>query len=110
MDHPRKSALLGQEAVSVPSAEDQVRFLSNLQRLLAEGQFVASYKYALLLALADIAVEQGDDTDAALITPTALIAEKFIQYYWRQTVPYVPRKSSGAVARILRQNTGQIGR
>jgi 5-methylcytosine-specific restriction endonuclease McrA len=93
--------------VSTPSAEDQVRFLSNLQRLLAEGQFVASYKYALLLALADIAVEQGDDTDAGLITPTALIAEKFIHYYWRQTVPYVPRKSSGAASRILRQNTGR---
>jgi 5-methylcytosine-specific restriction endonuclease McrA len=93
--------------VNTPSAEDQVRFLSKIQRLLAEGQFVASYKYALLLALADIAVEQGDDTDAALKIPTALIAEKFIQYYWRQTVPYVPRKSSGAAARILRQNTGR---
>jgi 5-methylcytosine-specific restriction endonuclease McrA len=93
--------------VNTPSAEDQVRFLSNLQRLLAEGQFVASYKYALLLALADIAVEQGDDTDAALKIPTALIAEKFIHYYWRQTVPYIPRKSSGAAARILRQNTGR---
>lgn len=93
--------------MNTPSAEDQVRFLSNLQRLLAEGQFVASYKYALLLALSDIAVEQGDDTDAPLKVPTALIAEKFIHYYWRQTVPYVPRKSSGAASRILRQNTGR---
>ena len=93
--------------MNTPSAADQVRFLSNLQRLLAEGQFVASYKYALLLALADIAVEQGDDTDAALKIPTALIAEKFICSYWRQTVPYVPRKSSGVAARILRQNTNR---
>jgi hypothetical protein len=93
--------------VNTPSAEDQVRFLSNLQRLLAEGQFVATYKYALLLALADLAVEQGDDTDATLKIPTALIAEKFIHYYWRQTVPYVPRQGSGSTARILRQNTAR---
>jgi hypothetical protein len=84
-----------------------IRSLSNLQRLLSEGQFVATYKYALLLALADIAVEQGGDTDAALNIPTALIAEKFICSYWRQTVPYVPRKSSGTAARILRQNTNR---
>jgi hypothetical protein len=89
----------------MPSAEDQVRFLSNLQRLLAEGQFVATYKYALLLALADLAVEQGDDTDAIVKIPTALIAEKFIHYYWRQTVPYVARH--GSAARILRQNTSR---
>lgn len=93
--------------MNAPSAEDQVRFLSNLQRLLAEGQFVATYKYALLLRLADLAVEQGDDTDATLKIPTALIAEKFIHYYWRQTVPYVPRKSRGSTARILRQNTAR---
>jgi 5-methylcytosine-specific restriction endonuclease McrA len=93
--------------VNTPSAEDQVRFLSNLQRLLAEGQFVATYKYALLLALADLAVEQGDDTDATLKIPTALIAEKFIHYYWRQTVPYVARQAGRSASRILRQNTGR---
>src|SRR5207244_12058454 len=30
--------------------------------------------------------------------------EKFIDYYWRQTVPYIPRASAGG---ILRQNTGR---
>jgi hypothetical protein len=40
-----------------PSAEAQVAFLANIQRILSEGQFTATYKYALLLALADIAVE-----------------------------------------------------
>ena len=50
-----------------PTAEEQLKFLTNLQRLLAEGQFVATYKYALLLALADIAVESGDDSGNPLI-------------------------------------------
>jgi hypothetical protein len=35
-----------------PIPEQQIAFLSNLQRLLDEGQFVASYKFALLLFLA----------------------------------------------------------
>ena len=36
------------------------------QRLLEEGSFTASYKYALLVALADLAVEKGDGTSAEL--------------------------------------------
>ena len=60
--------------MSEPTAEQQLKFLTNLQRLLAEGQFVATYKYALLLALADIAIESvrvgyhrvlGENRDAA---------------------------------------------
>ena len=62
-----------------PSPQDQIKFLTDIQRLIADGQFVASYKYALLLALADLAVEGGDTADETL--PTRRIAEKFIQYY-----------------------------
>jgi hypothetical protein len=46
----------------VPPPEEQVQFLRNLQRLLAEGLFIASYKFALVHALADFAVLNGDDT------------------------------------------------
>src|SRR5262245_55644589 len=87
-----------------PTAEYQVQFLINIQRLLTEGQFVATYKYALLLALADIAVESGDDSGDPLAVPTKRIAEKFIEYYWRQAIPYIPRNLQGG---ILRQNTGR---
>ena len=86
-----------------PSSDDQIRFLVSLQRLLDEGLFVASYKFALLLALADLSIEAGDDSGAALPITTKQIAGKFIQYYWRQTVPY----ASAAEARVLQQNTGQ---
>ena len=48
------------------SDEQQIRFLVNLQRLPDEGQFTASYKYALLLALADLSIEKGDDSGAPL--------------------------------------------
>jgi hypothetical protein len=71
-----------------PSPEEQIGFLVNLQRLLDEGLFVASYKFALLLALADLSIEKGDDSGAPLPLDAAQIAEKFIVYYWRQAVPY----------------------
>lgn len=90
---------------AVPSAEEQVQFLLNLQRLLAEGDFVATYKHALLLSIADVCVERGDDTGTRLKITAAELAERFIGYYWRQALPYRPlgRDHTGAV---LKQNTG----
>ena len=61
-----------------PTADEQIAFLVKLQRLLDEGLFVASYKFALLLALADLSVENGDDSGAALVLSVEMIAEKFI--------------------------------
>src|SRR5436190_21325670 len=85
----------------LPSPQDQVQFLLNIQRLLTEGQFTATYKYALLLALADLSVEVGDDTGSELMLTTSQLAQKFIETYWRQSVPF-----SGASTReILKQNT-----
>jgi hypothetical protein len=86
--------------VTAPTPEQQVEFLAKLQRLLIEGGFVATYKHALLLALADLSVEMGDDSGAPLVLPVSAIAEKFTAYYWRQARPY-----GGGV--ILKQNTGK---
>jgi hypothetical protein len=86
-----------------PTHEAQVQFLLRIQRLLNEGAFTATYKYALLLSLADIAVESGDDSGDVLVVPISLVAEKYIAYYWRHVAPYVPQFSDPSV--ILRQNT-----
>jgi len=86
------------------SAEAQIAFLNNLQRLLAEGQFTATYKFALILALADICVEKGQDDEAAFVVPTSKVAEKFIHYYWRQIRPFAGGQSEPF---LLRQNTSQ---
>jgi 5-methylcytosine-specific restriction endonuclease McrA len=92
--------------MTIPGPEQQIEFLTKLQRLLQEGAFVATYKYAFLMALADISVERGADDDATLEIPTRLIGEKYAQYYWRQAVPYQNARSSMADG-ILRQNTGK---
>ncbi len=88
-----------------PTAEEQIRFLQNVQRILEEGIFTASYKYALLLALADIAVERGDDSGAPLKVSITEIAEKFVQYYLRQAKPYHP--GVGYDPAVLWQNSGR---
>jgi hypothetical protein len=90
---------------SIPTPEEQVQFLRNIQRLLAEGLFVASYKFALVHALADLAVLKGDDTGAPLDLDTKKIAEKFVELYWRQCRPF---HVGGVSTRlVLQQNTGK---
>jgi 5-methylcytosine-specific restriction endonuclease McrA len=88
-----------------PSPAEQVLFLRNVQRLLAEGSFVASYKYALIHALADLAVLKGEDTGAPLDLATKEIAAKFIELYWQQCRPF--QIGGGASGLILQQNTGR---
>ena len=67
-----------------PEAKDQIDFLIKIQRLLNEGggKFTATYKFALLLSIADLAVEIGDDSGKPLKLAISTIAEKFIEYYW----------------------------
>lgn len=90
--------------MNTPLPEQQIGFLTSLQRLLSEGSFVATYKYALLMALADIAVEKGSDDASELTISAHEIAEKFVRYYWRQSTPYLPDKDRSLV---LQQNTGR---
>jgi hypothetical protein len=89
-----------------PTPAEQIRFLTNIQRLLPEGLFTATYKYALIAALADLSVESGDDSGRRLPLSTFAIAEKFIEYYWRHATPYATVND----ARVLRQNTGNTAK
>ena len=66
----------------------QLAFLNKIQRLFAEGDFSASYKYALIIAIADIAVETGHDDGKSLTITHQSLAEKFIDLYWQQSVPF----------------------
>lgn len=79
--------------------ELQLAFLNKIQRLFAEGDFTASYKYALLIAIADIAVESGRDDDQPLTIPHRRLGQKFIELYWQQSAPF---RDGG----VLIQNNG----
>jgi hypothetical protein len=82
----------------------ELAFLRKLQRLLAEGDFVATYKLALLNALADLSLEREPAADGSLRVPVFAVAEKFIEYYWPQARPYRARDGNGVV---LFQNAGK---
>lgn len=86
-----------------PSAEFQLEFLAKLQRIVSEGDFTATYKFALLIALTELAVERGGDDCQSLLLPLEAIAEKFAELYWKQVVPYA---ANGSGAGILSQING----
>jgi hypothetical protein len=82
------------------AAATQLDFLNKLQRILNEGLFVASYKFALVLALAELAVEKSPAPDATLAIPLEEMSDRFISLYWHQTAPF-------AGGGVLAQNRGR---
>jgi len=90
-----------------PTAQVQLEFLGNLQRILNEGSFVATYKYALIRVLADLSIERTLSTDGSLKLPLEDLAERFIEVYWRQAAPFRPRRTlvqaTGNQASLLRR-------
>lgn len=108
MGHPQQSRLLvGSLALlsPCPTPDAQLQFLSKLQRVFAEGDFTATYKFALLIALADLAVELGSDNGDALLLTTRQIGLRFIGLYWKQSLPYGTGRP-GSTTGILVQNCG----
>ena len=101
-------------------AEDGILFLRQFQELLAEGDFVATYKYALLQALADLSIEVPAAADGSIALPVESIAEKYIEYYWHQARPFrdeVLRQNTRGQAEVVRlveefreQTDGRLGR
>lgn len=91
-------------STSAPSAETQLQFLGKLQRLFTESDFTATYKFALLISLADLAIELGTDTDQALVLTNRQLGARFIGLYWKHCLPYGNRKGNGTG--ILIQNHG----
>lgn len=89
-----------------PTEGFQLEFLRKLQRLFNEGQFTATYKFALLNALADLAVECDDDIDGAMTLSLDRVAEKFIELYWRHSLPY-PVAEAPADSLLLQNTKGQ---
>lgn len=88
---------------AVPSSDQQLQFLVQLQRLFSEGDFTATYKFALLMALADLSVERPaiDDLRVSYLE----IADRFIDLYWQQSVPFAVRPGEQAPG-VLVQNHG----
>ncbi len=92
--------------MSALSARAQLAFLEKIQRLFDEGEFSATYKFALMLTLTELAIERGTDDDAELALPLDAVAERFALLYWRQASSYGPA-SEDSENGILLQNLGK---
>jgi 5-methylcytosine-specific restriction endonuclease McrA len=89
-----------------PTAEEQLVFLAKIQRIFAEGEFTATYKFALLVSLAELAIEVPQLGGASeLELSIRSIATKFIELYWRQSFEYVAGRP-GTRTGVLVQNLG----
>mgnify|MGYP006289261905 CR=1 FL=1 len=73
--------------------------------LLDEGTFVATYKYAVLLGLIDLCMENTSRTgEAPEMVTTRPLAEKVLEIYWPQSVPF--HVEQFAEPTVLTQNRG----
>jgi 5-methylcytosine-specific restriction endonuclease McrA len=84
------------------SAESQIEFLQKIQTLFEDSSFSATYKYALLITLTNLAIELGNDKEKELTIPSNRIATRFSELYWPQIKEY----SSGKNVGVLNQNNG----
>ena len=88
MTQPQKDNIaLLRHALDIDPVEsaEQIRFLERIQGLLADGRFTTTYKYALLHAIADIAVQKNDWSGKPCIIEVSELAERFIELYWNQS-------------------------
>lgn len=84
-----------------PGPEFQLEFIERFQRLLDSGSFVATYKYALIMALCNVAAEQGYDDDREQRIELRDLGEQFLKLYWTHVREYP------GLSHQLRQNTGR---
>jgi diadenosine tetraphosphate (Ap4A) HIT family hydrolase len=73
---------------SADTAEGATAFAEKILQLLDEGRFTATYKYAVLLALTDLCVEEDVRPGRSQALSTLRLAEKVVELYWPQTARY----------------------
>lgn len=89
----------------MPSADFQLTFLRRIQWLLDSSSYTSTYKFALLMATTNLAIESGVNYDRECSISYQQLAEQFIQLYWTQALPFSDQSSDS----VLRQSstTGQ---
>jgi hypothetical protein len=91
----------------VTTPTDAIAFGEKLLQLLDQGAFTATYKYAVLVGLIDLCLENTSRCgEPATVLTTRQLAEKVIELYWPHTRPYPVLPADQPV---LRQNRGQPG-
>ena len=89
----------------MPTANFQLNFLRRIQWLLESSSYTSTYKFALLMATVNLAIESGVSDDSEYSVSYQQLAEQFIQLYWTQALPFSDQSGDS----VLRQSstTGQ---
>jgi hypothetical protein len=85
----------------------QIDFISYMQRLLQEGDFSSTYKFALLHALADICIEKQVIGNEKVIISFDEIVDKLIVLYWQHAKPFHMELEQELEGGVLLQNAGK---
>lgn len=87
------------------SMQHQLDFIAYIQRMLVEGDFSATYKFALLHAIADVCVEQTPLSESGqLEIGLPVLADKLLTLYWHHAMPFSAEHTGESA--LLKQNTG----
>jgi len=88
----------------VVQSSEVITFAERVMALLDEGSFNATYKFAVLLGIMDVCIEQTSITgDPPNSITTRQLAERVASLYWGQTLPFQVAQGE---AKELRQNKG----
>jgi 5-methylcytosine-specific restriction endonuclease McrA len=79
----------------------QLDLLERLQALLRESKYTTTYKFALLHAMCDVALEMPQ---SELAVPLQRVSRRVIELYWKHVVPFQIPRSTSLIS--LRQSTG----
>lgn len=77
----------------MPIADFQLNFLRRIQWLLESSSYTSTYKFALLMATTNLAIESGVSDDRECSISYQQLAEQFIQLYWSQALPFSDQSS-----------------
>ena len=96
-------AIIQEQRLPVHTAEKQIVFLNHILQLIRLAETTSTYKFALLLSITRLAIEQGEASGNTLTLKIEDIAEKFIELYWNQARPFHFKDTDEF---ILKQNNG----
>ena len=85
----------------MPSAEDQLRFVTRIQALILGSDHAATYKLPFLLSMGDLCMESPVEPDEDHDLDWDSLALSFAEYYW----PIAERYIVNGESHWLRQGT-----
>ena len=96
-----RARVTGSHSASAKVAHRHLLLLERLQELLRDSRYTTTYKFAVLHALCDLALEMPAQEQRV---PLTRLAERVMELYWQQVIPFQAPSARKPIS--LRQSTG----